>query len=101
MIKVQLSPAARADLVEIRHYSIDQFDAATADAYFLGFDAAFDLLSEHPQEGAATPHYGKAYRCLVHQRHRIFYTVEAGSVLIVRVLHHARDVGTGLGRVAK
>ena len=97
MIEVQLSPSARADLVDIRHYSMAQFDADTADAYFLGFEAAFDRLSEHPHAGAATPQYGKPYRCLVHRKHRIFYTVEGERVLIVRILHHARNAKGMLG----
>ena len=101
MIEVHLSPSARADLVDIRYYSMAQFDAKTADAYFLGFDAAFDLLSEHPHTGVATPQYGRPYRCLVHRKHRIFYRVENEKVLIVRILHHARDAKGMLGEAAK
>lgn len=101
MIEVQLSAAARADLVEIRQYSMAQFDAHTADTYFLGFDAAFDLLSQHPHAGVATPQFGKPYRCLVHRKHRIFYTVGDNKVLIIRILHHARDANRPLGEAAK
>lgn len=78
-----------------------EFDADTADAYFLGFDAAFDLLSQHPHAGAATSQYGRSYRCLVHRKHRIFYTVAAELILIVRILHHARDARGTLGEAAK
>lgn len=91
MAEIHLSKAARRDLVDIRLYSIAQFDADTVDRYFEGFDNAFALLVEHPRAGAPTPQYGKAMRCLVHDKHRIFYRVEKGRVLIVRVLHHARD----------
>ena len=101
MIEVHLSPSARADLVDIRYYSMAQFDAITADAYFLGFDVAFDLLSQHPQAGVATPQYGKPYRCLVHRKHRIFYRVEHEKVLIVRILHHARDVRNAMKEGAR
>jgi toxin ParE1/3/4 len=99
--EVWLSPAARADLVAIREYSIDQFDADTADAYFLGFEAAFDLLREHPLAGPAKPELGKGIRCMVHRRHRIFYHVKSDLVLIVRIVHHAQDNRLAFRKAAK
>lgn len=91
MAKVFPSLAARADLLEIREYSIEQFGGDVADNYFLGFDEAFDLLADHPLIGAVRPDLGKGIRCLAHRRHRIFYCVERDAVLIVRIVHHARD----------
>ena len=91
MARVIPSPAAKADLEEIRDYSVEQYDAVVADAYFLGFDAAFDLLAEHPFAGSEKPELGFAIRCLTHRKHRIFYTVTDDIVLIIRVIHHARD----------
>lgn len=99
--EVQLSPAARADLLEIREYSITQFDPETADAYFLGFDEAFYLLSAHPQIGMAQLELGKGIRCLTHRKHRLFYRVEKHVVIIVRVIHHARDAMTALKKATK
>lgn len=95
--EVRLSSAARADLVEIREYSIAQFDPETANAYFLGFDEAFDLLSTHPNIGMARPDLGKDIRCLTHRKHRLFYCVEKLVVIIIRVVHHARVARTALG----
>jgi toxin ParE1/3/4 len=94
--RVVPTSAARADLVEIRQFSVEQFGPEAADRYFLGFDDAFDLLATHPHAGPLKPEYGKAYRCLVHRQHRIFYVVEAEVVLIVRILHHARDARSAL-----
>jgi toxin ParE1/3/4 len=89
--KVIPTQAARNDLVAIRLYSIEQFGSDVADEYFLGFDDAFDLLASYPLTGTATPEYGKTYRCLIHRRHRIFYTVNDDVVHIVRIFHHAMD----------
>ncbi len=62
MAELDLSPAARADLFEIRVYSVDQFGVAVADSYFLGFDEAFALLREHPMAGVApAPIWAKAF----------------------------------------
>lgn len=93
MARVIPSPSAKADLEEIRDYSIEQYDAAVADAYFLGFDAAFDLLAEQPFAGSEKPELGSAIRCITHRKHRIFYTVTGDVVLIIRIIHHARDAG--------
>lgn len=88
--------AARADLVAIREYSIDQFGWEVADEYFLGFDAAFDLLVTHPFAGPARPELGEGIRCLIHQRHRIFYQVDGDLVVIVRIVHHAMNARRAL-----
>ncbi len=96
MTKVFPSLAARTDLLEIREYSIEQFGGDVADTYFLGFDEAFDLLASHPLIGSARPELGKGIRCLVHRRHRIFYSFDGETVLIVRIVHHAMDVRRAL-----
>lgn len=96
MAELDLSPAARADLVDIRVYSVDQFGGEIADSYFLGFEAAFALLRQHPLAGASRPELGNTIRCLVHRRHRIFYTFEGELVLIVRIVHHAMNARTAL-----
>ena len=100
MTKVFPSLAARADLLEIREYSIEQFGSEIADTYFLGFDQAFDRLADHPLIGVARPELGKGIRCLVHQRHRLFYCVDGDVVLIVRIVHYAMDAKQALKRAA-
>lgn len=96
MAELDLSPEARQDLVEIRIYSLEKFGPDTADAYFLGFDQAFDRLSQHPHVGVPKPEMGLGVRCLVHRRHRIFYIIEGDVVVIVRIIHHARDIWSAL-----
>jgi len=87
---------ARADLVYLREYSLEQFGPDVADEYFLGFETAFDRLAEFPFSGAAQAELGKDIRCLIHRRHRIFYTVQGDTVLIIRVVHHAMDARQAL-----
>ena len=88
---VKLSSAARADFVEIRKYSNEQFNADVADTYFTGFDELFDLLRRHPLAGAAKPELGTNIRCAVHRKHRIFYRFDGDIVLVIRIIHHACD----------
>lgn len=91
MAELDLSPKARDDLVDIRLYSLENFGPDMADAYFLSFDQAFDRLATHPYIGVGCPEFGIGMRCLVHRRHRIFYVIENETVVIVRIIHHARD----------
>jgi len=91
MADLDLSPAARADMLDIRVYSVDQFGVDVADGYFLGFDAVFALLREHPLAGSVRNDLGAGIRCLIHRRHRIFYYVQDDTVVIVRIVHHAMN----------
>ena len=100
MIELDLSPAARADLIDIRIYSIEQFGSAVADDYFLGFDEAFALLRRHPKAGAEQRVLGKGIRCFTHRRHKIIYQNEGNLLLIVRIIHHARSAKRALRGVA-
>jgi toxin ParE1/3/4 len=98
---VRLSPEARADFVEIRKYSNEQFSANVANAYFVGFDELFDLLRRHPMAGAAKPELGKKIRCIVHRKHRIYYILDNDLVLFVRIVHYAMDAKRALKGAAK
>jgi len=91
MADLDLSPAARADLVEIRKYSIEQFGSDIADPYFFRFEKAFAVLRTHPLSGQPQPTLGRDIRCYTHRKHRVFYRVEAELVLIVRIIDHARN----------
>ena len=93
MAEIRLSAEAQADLVDIDEYGADQFSPDIADIYSRGFNEMFALLRRHPLAGAAKPELGQNLRCLTHRKHRIFYTVNGDVVLIIRIIHHARDAG--------
>lgn len=94
--EVELSSAARADLVEIDSFSEERYGREIADAYTFGFDEAIDQLAEYPNSGQAHPELGNGIRCLIHRKHRIFYTVDNDLVVIIRIIHHARDAKNAL-----
>ncbi len=96
MAKLILTPAARADMVAIDEWGYQQFGDEVADGYSRRLSDAFDQLADYPMSGKATPEYGKAHRCLVHNRHRIYYEMQDDIVLIVRILHHAMDAARAL-----
>lgn len=96
MARLRLSQAAQQDLIEIRQYSLTEFGADVADAYFRGFNQAFALLRDRPFCGVAQPDIATDMRCLMHRRHRIFYCVQDDLVLILRIIHHARNARRAL-----
>ncbi len=61
----------------------------------------FALLRTHPLAGALKPDLGKQVRCLTHGSHRIFYRVTRDELLILRIIHHARDAMAVLKKAAK
>jgi toxin ParE1/3/4 len=92
MSRLKLGATARADLANIRRYSIREFGPDVADAYFRGFGKAFDMLRSHPFAGQARPAIASDARSLTHRQHRILYRIEDDQVVVVRVLHHAQQV---------
>ncbi|WP_093079339.1 type II toxin-antitoxin system RelE/ParE family toxin [Sphingobium sp. AP50] len=91
MRELKLARAARSDLVEIRKYSVAEFGGDIADIYFNGFNHAFARLQEHPLIGAIQRDFDHGLRCLTHRRHRIFYRVSDDAIIVLRILHHARN----------
>ena len=96
MGRLRLSQGAQQDLIEIRQYSIVEFGTDVADAYFRGFNQSFALLHARPFCGALQPEIAPDVRCFVHRRHRIFYCVQDDLVLILRIIHHARNARRAL-----
>jgi toxin ParE1/3/4 len=92
MAELEYSVDAVADLDAITAFSVERFGKPVADAYLTGLEAACDQLRLYPEMAATYPRIRPAMRCLIYRRHRIFYRIAGGTVLIVRILHHAQDV---------
>ena len=97
--RLRIAQAAQQDLREIRIHSKLAFGAAVAKEYLIGIRAAFSRLREHPFAGAAESDLGGGLRGVSYRSHRIYYRVLPGDnkLVIVRVLHHSRDVGSAIG----
>jgi len=92
VIPVELSEAAIADLEDILAYGAERFGEDLAQAYLLGFDTAFALISDHPRIGAMHASVRPPIYSLPHGSHRIYYDIFANRVVVQRVLHKALDV---------
>ena len=82
----RLTKAAEADYRALYIFGIEKFGEQQADDYCDGLDALFENLARHPEMGAAVDHIRRGYRRAVHHRHSVYYVIEDGGVLIVRIL---------------
>ena len=99
MANVILSRDAYRDLVEIVDYGEAQFGREAADAYQDAIDRAFERrLGSYPRSGEARPRFGRNVRCLLCNRHRILYEFGNDTLVVLRILHHSRDVQRHLAK---
>ena len=96
MPRVRIAQAAKEDLRAIRTYSKLAFGAAAARDYLEGLRQLFALLRVRPLAGAAEEDIGDGIRGFHYRSHRVYYRPDDEGVLIVRILHHARDVARAL-----
>ncbi len=92
MAEFRLSERAERDLIEIYNYTEATFGAYQAEAYHAGLERSFDLLANFPLIGRAVDEILPGFRRFHFQAHAIFYTEEAGTILIRTVLHQSRAI---------
>ena len=97
MTDLIFSRKAVADIDDITRFSVEQFGRDVAGAYLAGLDFACEQLRHFPEIAPIYPRVPLGMRCLIYRSHRIFYKFDGGEVLVVRVLHHARNVEREIG----
>jgi toxin ParE1/3/4 len=95
--RLDLQPAARADLRQIYEFSAERFGLSVAETYLAGLRRAFDRLLEFPMIAPVYPDIIPEMRVLQHRSHRIFYQIVGETILIVRILHASRDTRAMFG----
>jgi toxin ParE1/3/4 len=88
---IRKRPLALDDLSEIWNYIADD-SVAQADAFIDSIDGQLRMLATQPLMGRAREDLAPNLRSLPIGRYVIFYEALADGVVIVRVLHSARDV---------
>ncbi len=101
MAKVQFSPEARRDLVQIMTWLIETWliehrSATVASDYETQFLAAVHRLEEFPGTGAPRPLLGSNIRIIVVLPYLVIYRGEPESEIIeiVRIIHGSRNITT-------
>ena len=83
---------AEADLAEIWDHVASDAGVATATRLVELIAAAFEPLRRLPLAGPARQHLAPGLRVVFRGAYAVYYTSLADAVVIVRVLHGARDV---------
>ena len=96
MAELRFSVAAQSDLADIEDYGVREFGPHAAEAYLRHLIQALDVLLSYPRLAPERPDYGEGIRCKTVREHLILHQVDAAGVLVVRVLHHSRDVARHL-----
>ena len=90
-MKLDFSPAAREDLIDIAAY-IAQDNPARASSFVDELEDRCAALADAPGIGTARPELGEGLRVLPHGRYLIFYRQSPQRLRIERILHGARDI---------
>jgi toxin ParE1/3/4 len=94
--RFKLLAKAREDMIHLRRYSRREFGAAAADRLVDDLERVFRLLQDHPLAGSEFSETTPELRLFPARGYRIFYRAVQGTVEIVRVLHHSREIGKAL-----
>ena len=91
MLQLRLTRRAKRDLDDIWAY-VAQHDPAAADRLILSIEELGRVLAQTPGMGRRRPELGHGTRSFNLRKYVIFYTESDASLLILRILHGARDL---------
>ena len=92
MARIARQPQARRDLIEIWNYIADD-NVRSADALIDRVDAKLTLLATNPKLGRVRDELSIGLRSFSVGHYILFYQTIPDGILLVRVLHSARDLG--------
>ena len=95
MADVRFTADAEADLAAIAAFTAINFGSIQEARYRSGFKALFNRLADTPYSAPAFDGLAAGLRRARHGSHFVYYRPEPPTVLILRILHAARDP-TGL-----
>ncbi|MDG5495352.1 type II toxin-antitoxin system RelE/ParE family toxin [Niveispirillum sp. BGYR6] len=88
---VEFSQQADRDLIIIWRFIADNNKAA-ADALVRKLGKSARLYAQNPAMGRLSPQLGADIRCFPLGRYLIFYRPQPDGILVIRILHAARDI---------
>lgn len=97
MLKLQRTPEAESDLIDIWRFTFEAWGEQQAEKYLDALEAGMAQLTRMPNIGKARDAVRPGYRSLQVGRHVIFYRTLKGAIDIVRVLHDRMDPDVQLG----
>lgn len=92
MPKYLLSKESQNDLIEIRHYTQENWGNRQAKKYLIELTASFEKLSKAPKLGRAREEIADNIRSFLVSQHIVFYREGKNGIEIARVLHASMDI---------
>ncbi|MCW5625814.1 MAG: type II toxin-antitoxin system RelE/ParE family toxin [Burkholderiales bacterium] len=89
---IRLTRAAESDFAEIWFYAANEACTVIPDRLLDGLAKTWNTLADTPFIGASRPHRPSDLRVLFHQPYAIHHPIFDTEIIIVRVLHGARDI---------
>jgi len=92
---VLLSHRARADLEDIRRYTLKTWGRAQWLVYYRHLVDAFRRIEENPEQGRDRSLFVRGMRSIQCQRHLIFYKQAAAAhhrTVVLRIIHQQRNL---------
>lgn len=90
-LPIKITANARADLDELWN-SLAQHNIDSAEKLLLKLDYRIRSLAQFPETGIPRPEIYDNLRLLVEGNYVVMYLVRNGMVIILRVVHGARDL---------
>ncbi len=92
MSRVCFTTTAEADLLEI-WVTIAEENLVAADESLDLIESTVSILDREPEMGRARPELADGLRSIpTRTPYIVFYITDADRLLVVRILHHARDI---------
>jgi toxin ParE1/3/4 len=89
---INISPKAKADIVEIWDYTASVHGPDAADSYVTEINRVMVLALQYSKIGSDYSDIRQGYRKLRSGSHLIFYIPHDGGIEIIRVLHQQSDI---------
>lgn len=96
MAKVRIAQSARADLVSIGSYTLEEWGDEQMRRYMTNLRRAIASLGQRPFSGRSRSDLSDDMRAWPTGSHVTYYTADAETVIILRVLHSRQDPGPAL-----
>jgi toxin ParE1/3/4 len=87
MAHYRLTPDAKSDLIEIRRFTIKQWDVAQSQKYLSQLRQTIRLLAETPTLGKSRPDVGADVLNFPQASHVIYYVLHEQQLVVFGVLH--------------
>ena len=73
--------------MDIGTYTLRTWGEDQAIRYLAGLETCCQQLADNPELGRACDHVRPGLRRMEHGRHVVFYRIEAGAIVVSRILH--------------